>query len=70
MQGYPGNYSNVVIDSNRVIRQTDPNLPFPYQLQEPVREHIELSESFVIQGKRPDSIGGVVDVDEQESRTL
>ena len=39
-------------------------------LLEPVREHIESSESFVIQGKRPDSIGGVVDVDEQESRTL
>ena len=33
MQGYPGNYSNVMIDSNRVIRQTDPKLPFPYQLQ-------------------------------------
>src|SRR5208282_4331037 len=33
MQGYPGKYSNVVIDSNRVIRQTDPNLPFPNDLQ-------------------------------------
>ena len=33
MQGYPGNFSNVVIDSNRVIRQTDPNLPFPNFLQ-------------------------------------
>jgi hypothetical protein len=33
MQGYPGKYSNVVIDSNRVIRQTDPNLPFPNLLQ-------------------------------------
>jgi hypothetical protein len=33
MQGYPGKYSNVVIDSNRVIRQTDPNLPFPNALQ-------------------------------------
>jgi hypothetical protein len=33
MQGYPGKYSNVVIDSNRVIRQTDPNLPFPNGLQ-------------------------------------
>jgi Right handed beta helix region len=33
MQGYPGKYSNVVIDSNRVIRQTDPNLPFPNFLQ-------------------------------------
>ena len=37
---------------------------------EPVREHVESSESFVIQGKRPDSIWGVADVDEQESRTL
>jgi hypothetical protein len=36
---------------------------------EPVREHIESSESFVIQGRRPDSLGGA-DVDEQESRTL
>ena len=33
MQGYPGASSNVVIDSNRVIRQTDPNLPFPIYLQ-------------------------------------
>jgi len=33
MQGYPGAYSNVVIDSNRVIRQTDPKLPFPTYLQ-------------------------------------
>jgi hypothetical protein len=33
LQGYPGKYSNVVIDSNRVIRQTDPNLPFPNGLQ-------------------------------------
>jgi Right handed beta helix region len=33
MQGYPGKFSNVVIDSNRVIRQTDPNLPFPNHLQ-------------------------------------
>jgi hypothetical protein len=33
MQGYPGVSSNVVIDSNRVIRQTDPNLPFPTYLQ-------------------------------------
>jgi hypothetical protein len=33
MQGYPGKFSNVVIDSNRVIRQTDPNLPFPNFLQ-------------------------------------
>jgi Right handed beta helix region len=33
MQGYPGQFSNVVIDSNRVIRQTDPNLPFPTYLQ-------------------------------------
>jgi Right handed beta helix region len=33
MQGYPGASSNVVIDSNRVIRQTDPNLPFPTYLQ-------------------------------------
>jgi Right handed beta helix region len=32
MQGYPGAYANVVIDSNRVIRQTDPNLPFPTYL--------------------------------------
>ena len=36
---------------------------------EPVREHIESSESFVIQGRRPDS-RGVADVDEQKSRTL
>jgi hypothetical protein len=27
---------------------------------EPVREHIESSESFVIQGRRPDSFGGPV----------
>jgi hypothetical protein len=42
MQGYPGRpvppatsvtFTNVVIDSNRVIRQTDPNLPFPSYLQ-------------------------------------
>lgn len=33
LQGYPGKFSNIVIDSNRVIRQTDPNLPFPNQLQ-------------------------------------
>jgi hypothetical protein len=33
MQGYPGAFSNVVIDSNRVIRQTDPKLPFPTYLQ-------------------------------------
>lgn len=33
MQGYPGAFTNVVIDSNRVIRQTDPNLPFPTGLQ-------------------------------------
>ena len=33
MQGYPGGSSNVVIDSNRVIRQTDPKLPFPTYLQ-------------------------------------
>jgi hypothetical protein len=42
MQGYPGRpvpparsvtFTNVVIDSNRVIRQTDPNLPFPSDLQ-------------------------------------
>jgi hypothetical protein len=33
MQGYPGKFSNVVIDSNRVIRQTDPNLPFLNFLQ-------------------------------------
>jgi Right handed beta helix region len=33
MQGYPGKFSNVVIDSNRVIRQTDPNPPFPNFLQ-------------------------------------
>jgi parallel beta-helix repeat protein len=33
MQGYPGASSNVVIDSNRVIRQTDPKLPFPNYLQ-------------------------------------
>ncbi|HEY1887091.1 MAG TPA: right-handed parallel beta-helix repeat-containing protein [Roseiarcus sp.] len=33
MQGYPGGSRNVVIDSNRVIRQTDPKLPFPNYLQ-------------------------------------
>ena len=33
MQGYPGAFTNVVIDSNRVIRQADPNLPFPNYLQ-------------------------------------
>jgi Right handed beta helix region len=33
MQGYPGAFTNVVIDSNRVIRQTDPKLPFPTYLQ-------------------------------------
>jgi hypothetical protein len=33
MQGYPDASSNVVIDSNRVIRQTDPKLPFPTYLQ-------------------------------------
>jgi hypothetical protein len=33
MQGYPGGSSNVVIDNNRVIRQTDPKLPFPNYLQ-------------------------------------
>jgi hypothetical protein len=33
MQGYPGKHSNVVIDSNRVIRQTDASLPFPTYLQ-------------------------------------
>jgi hypothetical protein len=33
MQGYPGASSNVVIDSNRIIRQTDPKLPFPTYLQ-------------------------------------
>ena len=33
MQGYPGSFSNVVIDSNRIIRQTDPELPFPTYLQ-------------------------------------
>jgi hypothetical protein len=42
MQGYPGRpvppatfvtFKNVVIDSNRVIRQTDPNLKFPFGLQ-------------------------------------
>ena len=33
MHGYPGGSSNVVIDSNRVIRQTDPKLPFPNYLQ-------------------------------------
>jgi hypothetical protein len=27
-------------------------------ISEPVREHIESSESFVIQGRRPDSLGG------------
>jgi hypothetical protein len=33
MQGYPGAFSNIVIDSNRIIRQTDPKLPFPNYLQ-------------------------------------
>jgi hypothetical protein len=33
MQGYPGKFKNVVIDSNQVIRQTDPNQPFPNFLQ-------------------------------------
>jgi hypothetical protein len=33
MQGYPGVHTNVVIDSNRVVRQTDPHLPFPTYLQ-------------------------------------
>jgi hypothetical protein len=33
MQGYPGSFSNVVIDSNRIIRHTDPKLPFPNYLQ-------------------------------------
>jgi Right handed beta helix region len=33
MQGYPGKFKNVVIDSNRVIRQTEPDLPFPNFLQ-------------------------------------
>jgi hypothetical protein len=33
MQGYPGAFSHVVIDSNRIIRQTDPKLPFPTYLQ-------------------------------------
>ncbi len=33
MQGYPGSFSNVMIDSNRIIRQTDPKLPFPTYLQ-------------------------------------
>jgi Right handed beta helix region len=40
MQGYPirrgslvTTYSNVTIDSNVIIRQTDPNLPFPTYLQ-------------------------------------
>ena len=42
MQGYPGRpvppaktatFKNVVIDSNRVIRQADPKLPFPTNLQ-------------------------------------
>ena len=33
LQGYPGKFSNIVIDSNRVIRQTDPNLAFPGPLQ-------------------------------------
>ncbi len=41
-----------------------------FHRKEPVREHIESSESFVIQGKRPDSIWGAADVDEQESQTL
>ncbi len=33
MQGYPGTFTNILIDSNRVIRQTDPNLPFATYLQ-------------------------------------
>ncbi len=40
-QGYPGKavapatyatFSNILIDSNRIIRRTDPNLPFPFWL--------------------------------------
>ena len=45
LQGYPGKYSNVVIDSNRVIRQTDPNLPFPNFLQGDRRLRRRLDES-------------------------
>jgi hypothetical protein len=33
MQGYPGTFTNVLIDSNRVIRQPDPNPLFPTYLQ-------------------------------------
>jgi hypothetical protein len=33
MQGYPGSFTNVLIDSNRIIREADPNLPFPTYLQ-------------------------------------
>jgi hypothetical protein len=33
MQGYPGKFTNVVIDSNRIVRQADPNLTFPTYLQ-------------------------------------
>jgi hypothetical protein len=33
MQGSPGWSTNVLIDSNRVIRQTDPKAPFPTDLQ-------------------------------------
>ena len=33
MQGYPGPSTNVVIDNNLIIRQTEPNLPFPSYLQ-------------------------------------
>ena len=33
MQGVIGNYQYVLIDGNTIIRQTDPNLPFPIGLQ-------------------------------------
>lgn len=33
MQGYPGHFSNITIDSNRIIRQIDPNPAFPTYLQ-------------------------------------
>lgn len=36
----------------------DPEMARAKALLEPVREHVELSESFVIQGRRLDSIGG------------
>jgi len=35
-----------------------------------VREDIESAESFVIQGRLPDSMGAAADVDDREPRAL